>query len=110
MGKNSDRHEGIGWASSQAADRLADYVARGRKHQPMSTDQLIHAWIDAFRSMVNDVRNRQKRSLQEELKAELLLRGTEPPYGSVLEEFEKFVSQADQIIAELQKKRSRPDC
>ena len=108
MGKKSNRHKDIGWVSSQAADRLADYVAQGRKHQHMSTDQLTGAWIDAFRLMVNDVRNHQRRNLQEELKAELLLRGTEPPYGSVLEEFEKFVSQADQVIAESQKRRTRP--
>jgi hypothetical protein len=95
MGKKSNRHKNIGWVSRQAADRLADYVDQGRRHQHMSTEQLMHAWIDAFGSMVNDVRNHQKRNLQEELKAELLLRGTEPPYGSVLEEFEKFVSQAD---------------
>ena len=103
MDRKSDLHA-TSWISSQAAARSSDYAARGRKHQHLGTDQVVDAWIGAFRSMASNVRDQKMRAIEEDLKAELLLRGIEPPYDMVREAFELFIAEADRAIAEMRKR------
>jgi hypothetical protein len=37
-----------GWLTSSGSDRLADYAARGRKHQSLTIEELTTGWIYAF--------------------------------------------------------------
>jgi hypothetical protein len=86
-GEMSERSSGSddveGWLASKGSDRLADYAARGRKHQNLTIEELTVAWIHAFRSMVDNVRDPERRAIEEDFKSELLLRKSEPPYQLV---------------------------
>lgn len=90
-----------GWISSTATDRLADYAERGRKHRQLSDESLNAAWITAFRKMADDVTDADRRFQEEDFKSEILLRGREPPYDLIREEFERFIAETDRAIERL---------
>jgi len=96
--KHSMKDDVEGWIVSGASDRLADYAARGRKHQGLTHEDLTTGWLHAFRRMADDVRDPERRAIEEDFKSELLLRKSEPPYNMVREEFERFIAETDRAI------------
>jgi hypothetical protein len=99
--RSSIRDDVEGWLASSGSDRLADYAARGRKHQSLTIHELTSGWVFAFRRMADDVRDPERRAIEEDFKSEFLLRKSEPPYHLVKEEFERFMAEADRAIEDL---------
>ena len=91
-----------GWLASTGSDRLADYAARGRKHQNLTSGELTAGWVHAFRRMADDVRDPERRAIEEDFKSEFSLRGSEPPYNLVSEEFERFMAEFDRAMRDLE--------
>jgi hypothetical protein len=90
------------WITSQATDKVADYAARGRKHQHLTDEVLTAVWRDAFRLMADDVRDYDRRAAEDDFKAEFVLRKKEPPYDLIREDFERYIAETDRAIAELE--------
>jgi hypothetical protein len=91
-----------GWLASRGSDRLADYAARGRKHQNLTIEELTAAWMQAFRNMADNVRDPARWVIEEDFKSEFFLRKSEPPYKFVREEFERFTAEVDRAMRDLE--------
>jgi hypothetical protein len=103
MSKRSSVSDDLeGWLASRGSDRLADYAARGRKHQNLTIGELTAAWVHAFRSIVDKVRDPERRAIEEDFASELLLRKSEPPYELVREEFERLTVECGRAIRDLE--------
>ncbi|MBI3513990.1 MAG: hypothetical protein HY060_08010 [Proteobacteria bacterium] len=77
------------------------YANRGRRHEHVPTEQLVDAWVVAFKIWTSDYQNALLRGFYEELEAELVLRGIEPPYERVKEAADKLRDIARQLIDNL---------
>jgi hypothetical protein len=62
------------WIASESTDKVADYASRGRKHQNLSDLDLVTAWQTAFKRMADDVRDYDRRGVEEDYKSEFSLR------------------------------------
>jgi hypothetical protein len=91
-----------GWLASTGSDRAADYAARGRKHQNLTSEELTAGWVHAFRRMADDVRDFERRAIHEDFKSEFSLRGSEPPYDLIREDFDRFIAECDRAIRDLE--------
>jgi hypothetical protein len=96
--KDPFRKDVESWFASEAADRLADYAARGRKHKNLNDQQLISAWQTAFRNLADDVRDCARRAAEEDFKSEFVLRGQAVPFGSIPDVFARFLAETDRAI------------
>ena len=65
---------------SREVDRVADYMRRGRTHTMFSSDDLIAQWISSIKGMADAPFDKGARTINNDLEAELSLRGMEPPY------------------------------
>ena len=102
MSKKTSMQDDVeGWMGSNASDRLADYAARGRKHQGLTDEALVSKWVSSFRRMAEDVRDDDRRRVEEDFKSELLLRNISPPYDLIAEEFERFLAETDRTLEDL---------
>jgi hypothetical protein len=90
-----------GYLASKTLDEDAQYVARGRMHRQLSKEELIAKWAAAFRRMADEPLDRCLRSSEEDLAAELRLRGIEPPYKSMGKHFERWKAAAVELIEQL---------
>jgi hypothetical protein len=90
-----------GFLASRALDNQADYVARGRAQKDLSEKELTEKWVQAFRRMADDPRNRESRVFECDLESEFRLRHKEPPYELVREERERYKSAALAAIKEI---------
>jgi len=80
--------------ASTQMDQTADYLARGRTHQHLAQNELLDAWIRAFKAVVDagipgDLVARQRES---DFASEIKLRGIEPPYSMVKDAVDRFCS------------------
>jgi hypothetical protein len=80
--------------ASTQMDQTADYSARGRTYQHLAQNDLLEAWITAFKAMVDagipgDLVARQR---ERDLASEIKLRGIEPPYSMVKDAVDRFCS------------------
>jgi hypothetical protein len=91
----------LGYLSSTGTDKVADYAARGRKHRHLSAEDLAIAWKAAFRFMVDDVCSYERRSVEEDLKSEFLLRKSTPPYDFVRDDMVRYFAEVDRVIQAL---------
>jgi hypothetical protein len=99
--RSSIRDDVEGWLASSGSDRLADYAARGRRHQSLTIEELTTGWVYAFRQMADDVRDPDRRAIEEDFKSEFLLRKSEPPYDLVREEFDRFRAEVNRAMEDL---------
>jgi len=90
------------WIASESTDKVADYASRGRKHQNLSDLDLVTAWQTAFKRMADDVRDYDRRAVEEDYKSEFILRKIEPPYASIHDELERYFDETDRAIRQLQ--------
>jgi hypothetical protein len=82
------------WLASNSVDRVANYVARGRRHSSLQDDPLFEAWKSAMRAMAADPFSKERRMHEDDLVAEIKLRGLTVPYEDVKDAFEKLISSA----------------
>jgi hypothetical protein len=80
--------------ASTQMDNTADYLARGREYQHLVQDELLGAWVRAFKTMVGTgiPGGPAARQRERDLAAEIKLRGIEPPYSDVKDAVERFCS------------------
>jgi hypothetical protein len=98
--KDPFREDVASWLASDAADKVADYAARGRKHKKLTDEQLTTAWQTAFKNMTDDVRDCARRAVQEDLKSEFVLRGQAVPFASIRDIFERNNAETYRAINE----------
>jgi hypothetical protein len=55
-------------------------MRRGRTHTILSSDDLIAQWISSIKGMADAPFDKGTRTINNDLEAELSLRGMEPPY------------------------------
>lgn len=91
------------WLASGAADLAAEYAARGRKHQNLSDDALSSGWVSAFRDMVANIDDLDRRAALRDFDSELSLRGQEPRYDLVRDELDRFRRAACGIAEQLER-------
>jgi hypothetical protein len=84
----------------KSMEQMQDYLARGRRFAKLDVEQLNKDWIIAVRSWLAR-KHRTKERMMDDLKAELRLRGLEPPYGAVEQEL------ADRSVETNQAERKR---
>jgi hypothetical protein len=73
--------------ASELMDETRDYLARGRRFETLSSDQLNDEWERAFRSWFS--RRDDPREMND-CDAELRLRNVEPPYERVERELKQM--------------------
>lgn len=87
-------------------DKIADYAKRGRLYAQLTDGELSEDWRQAVRVMAKDPFSFEPRRIEDDLRAEINLRGLQPPFDSVKEAFEEFISKVGEFHEELKK---RPD-
>ncbi|SRR5258707_2525795 len=90
---------------NRALEKAQDYVTRGRCHAAVPTADLVDAWVVTFKVWVSDHQNPLLRGLFNDVEAELVLRGIEPPYDRAQDAADKLRAMARQLIGDL----SSPD-
>src|SRR6266699_2885379 len=70
----------------KSLEQTQDYLVRGRRFAKLDVAQLNEDWIIAVRSWLAH-KDRTNERMMDDLVAELRLRGLEPPYGAVEQEF-----------------------
>jgi hypothetical protein len=53
--------------------------------------------------MTDDVRDPERRAIEEDYKSEFLLRKKEPPYDLIREDFERYIAETGRAIEELKR-------
>jgi hypothetical protein len=81
-----------GFVANDGIDRVADYVARGRRHRNLSEPALNEVWIAAFRERSIHPFDPDRWHAVNDLDAEFKLRGRMPPYLCVREYQEQYAS------------------
>ena len=89
------------WIACEATDRIAEYATRGRKHQHLTDEMLVAQWRESFRLMAEDVRDWDRRAIEDDYKAEFVLRGREPPYELIKDDFDRYIAETDLALAQL---------
>lgn len=89
-GKSEIRLTVEAFLQSKSMNEAADYVARGRAHQGEGSEVLKDRWIEAFRLWAAD--HNQAKPM-DDLRAELELRGEEPPYEAVKAELDAVTAK-----------------
>jgi hypothetical protein len=87
--------------ANMTADRIADYAARGRKHEHLEDQMLVLEWVLAVREMAEDVRDYKRKAVEDDLKSELQMRGMEPPLELVRDELDRYCAKFNRAIEEM---------
>jgi len=94
--------EMLAYFESQRLDRLQDYMQRGRPLADLTDDHLNQRWVAEFRHWMKNFGTRVDHRTREDIEAELQLRGHEPPFALVPEEFEAMQAasraQTDRLL------------
>ena len=103
----------------KSLEQTQDYLVRGRRFAKLDVGRLNKDWIIAVRSWLAH-KHRRKERMMDDLAAELRLRGLEPPYGAVEQEFadrsartqeterKKVLSAIAREIGEFMRENQRP--
>jgi hypothetical protein len=95
------------WLAEGRMQLVQDYSSRGRSLEGVPTDQLRGEWVALMRAWVtnpHEFRNLKRADIE----SEFTLRGLEPPYEMVVDEFEavtRFISAAMENMDEAEKDR-----
>jgi hypothetical protein len=96
----SEYDDFLGWLESTRLDRVADYVQRGRRNVSLSNDVLFEAWKQTMRSIAEDP-NPELIAREQDLVAEIEVRGLVAPYAEVKDAIEAVLSRAAQYVEKL---------
>jgi hypothetical protein len=108
-GSGSMRKDITGFLQSQAMDRQADYLLRGRSYQHLSDAELLDQFVATFEAWTSsdmvqgDPDYIQLRKLDEDLTAELDLRSIPLPTERITDAMERLVAKTDAHFTELKK-------
>lgn len=73
----------VAWIKGSEMDRAVTYVERGRSHQSLSNAELFERWKFAATEVARDMISEENRAVENDLKAEIDLRGLVPPWEAV---------------------------
>jgi hypothetical protein len=90
-----------GFTANNGLNRIADYVARGRRHKILSELELNEVWIAAFKKMASLPDDSDKRRIVDDLDGEFELRGRIPPYLSVKEDQHRYLKAVREALANM---------
>ena len=95
------------WLAEGRMQLVRDYAGRGRSLEGAPIDQLRGEWVALMRAWVtnpHEFRNPKRADIE----SEFTLRGLEPPYEMVVDEFEavtRFISDAMENMDDAEKNR-----
>jgi hypothetical protein len=92
----------LSWLESKQVDRTAAYAQRGRRHSGLGNEGLIEAWKTAFRALAKDPHNDDRRAEEQDLQAEIELRGLVAPYVEVMDAIKEFVAAGKRAAEDLE--------
>jgi hypothetical protein len=75
-----------GLIDNRSQEHIEDYVGRGRQLASRDDVYLRHAWVGAMKIWNAKLANAVDHKLREDIQAEMLLRGYQPPFELVKEE------------------------
>ena len=84
-------------AAAAEVDETGEYLTRGRAYKHRSRQWLNEAWVAAFRAWFNSDLPTSYRPVAD-IRAELSLRGVQPPYDTVRAELE--IARSECLAAE----------
>jgi len=79
----------------ESMKQMQGYLARGRRFAKLDVERLNADWIIAVKRWLAH-KHRTKERMMDDLAAELRLRGLEPPYGAVEQEFADRSAQTNE--------------
>jgi hypothetical protein len=91
---DSPKEDVTAYLQSKGADEAAEYARRGRRYANLNQIELTELWKQSFRAMANNYGDTVARSDQSDFVAEFTLRGGEPPYHEVKEDFDRLIQAA----------------
>jgi hypothetical protein len=85
----------LAYLRNQQLEAVEDYLKRGRKFADIDDRELDQRWVAAFKSWVawaarSGIENDRTQRL--DLDSEIILRGREPPYESVVDEWRQMAA------------------
>jgi hypothetical protein len=94
-------NEWLAYFQSLQLDRLQDYMQRGCAHKDVTDEHLNQLWVIEFKQWSKNVGAKVDRRPQEDIEAELQLRGREPPFALVPEELKALMEASREESARL---------
>lgn len=86
---------------------IEGYIKRGRSHASTTTDALRHSWPEAFRAWMKDL-SEVSGNLEEDIRAELLMRGVEVSLDDVGEAGEKLRAELTALDIDFDRMAEHP--
>lgn len=87
--------------TNDAVNKVAAYAAGSRPHRKLSEQQLTEAWLAAFKKLADDPPGYGTRAVENDLASEFMVRGREPPYELVKDEYKRIMSARLALLEEL---------
>jgi hypothetical protein len=78
-----------------------EYVARGRRHQSLSAEELAARWCDVMRRWAADAAKPEARSDMSDVQSEYALRGKEPPWDLVKDEMDQVAEATREWLEDI---------
>jgi hypothetical protein len=91
----------LSWMESGRLDHTAAYLARGRSHANLTDSELSEAWQRTMIAMAEDPFSAEIREREQDLGAEIDLRGSQRPCDLVKEAIEEYISKIDKAHEDL---------
>jgi hypothetical protein len=88
-------------------EKNAEYASRGRAYRGLSDSELSDKWCAAFTAFADSPSDRDVGRLENDLAAELDLRGLELPLAMVADAWDRFKAQSDAAFSEAKKDPDR---
>jgi hypothetical protein len=89
-----------GLIDNRSREHIEDYVRRGRQLASRDDVYLRHAWVGAMKIWNAKLANAVDHKLREDIQAEMLLRGYQPPFELVKEEMKTLDDRSNAPITE----------
>jgi hypothetical protein len=95
----------MAFLQSQRVNRMADYLNRGREYSSLQKRDLMNKWVAAFKGLAAHAASPDPKitRLEEDLAAEIALRGLDEPFYRVMGDMDRFVKANDQVLEELKR-------
>lgn len=99
--------DAVAWIKGSEMDRAVAYVHRGRAHFSLSDAELFERWKAAVAEVARDWVSEENRAVENDLKAEIDLRGLAPPWDAVKDVLADALKRFTEHVGRMQ--REDPD-
>ena len=98
----TDKETMLAFFENKRMDATADYLRRGRHLAEVDIDELNARWIACFKDYAANFGTGHNHRPREDIESEMQVRGLQPPFESVAEEFAAVIAaskaQADRLL------------